>query len=610
MSNFFKRVISFCFISLSFILISFIWNDISLPLKNTNQTVGFLPIQNYNPFNDTIRYLCIIIIPLFLYVLFKIYIQKKKIKLNNLLGKTSNNLDGKLIHFSEIKYFFIGFLFLIIVQFLSFDHAHDKLDYLHDGDYLMPAYNFISDEGFWSTAFSSHGGADIFYAMLSWKIFKTTSIGSVKVFMSFFVILLKIVSVFFIFKLINLSFLNIRFKKFLFIILSIIIINLSNFEFPMNYSIISYRDMYYLLFFIFLIDFIYYRSVLSIYLIPFITFLTPLLHIDTGIYLNTLFIFLMIYLFLIKEFKNLTKILCVYIICWFSLFVFIGQYEFSSFLNHLIYMAQHVDLVHGLRHPQPIFEINDSKHGFRATKGLIFQLVACLIILREILFRDNRTNKDKILLIFLIFMSFIAYKNALGRSDAQHIRMSSDLPLIIISFFTIEFFLNFFQKKNLKFNYLKYLNFSIFALIIFLFLNIFNFNNLKNNRFFLSSIKNDDYKFLDEDSKKFINKSAIYFKDEKCIFNFTTDISLPYFMKKKTCNKYFSPWLISGIKLEKEYIDDLKKIDHNFILYSSPKFSPDNITTKERLKIVNKYLIKNYNKVYSEDGFEILEKLN
>ena len=474
----------------------------------------------------------------------------------------------------------------------------------------MPAYNFTFGSGIWSSAFSSHGGADIFYAVLAWKIFKTASIGSVKVFMSFFVIFLKIISVFFILKLVNLSILKQEFKKFFFVILSFIIINFSNFEFPMNYSIISYRDIYYLLFFIFLVNFIYFRSTTSIYLISIISFLTPLIHIDTGIYLNALLLLLVVYLILIKEFKNLIKLVSTYFICWIILFISVGQYEFSSFISHLIYMAQHVDLVHGLQHPQPIFEAGDSKHGFRGTKGLLLQLLACLIILREILFRDTRTTEDKIFLIFLIFMSFIAYKNALGRSDAQHIRMSSDLPLIIVIFFIIESFLKFLQKKDLRFNFSKYFNSIILILFILFSLSTFNLGNLKKNQSLISSIKKKDFQFLDQDSKIFIKNSDVYFKDEKCIFNFTTDISFPYFIKKKTCNKYFSPWLISGLKLEKEYIKDLQTIDHRYILYNSPKYNPDNLSTHVRLKIVNDFLKKNYKEVYSQDGFEILEKLN
>ena len=273
-------------------------------------------------------------------------------------------------------------------------------------------------------------------------------------------------------------------------------------------------------------------------------------------------------------------------------------------------MAQHVDLVHGLKHPQPFFEINENKHGFRATKGLLMQLLAFILVIREVFFKDSRSSKDKIILIFLIFMSFIAYKNALGRSDAQHIRMSSDFPLIIIFFFLIESFLKFLQKKDFRLNYSKHLNYLAYIILIVFCFNILNINNFKINKFFPSSIEKDDYQLLDLDSKKFIEKSSLYFNNEKCLFNFTTDISFPYFIKKRTCNKYFSPWLISGIKLENEFINDLKKIDHEYILYSSPKYSPDGIDTKMRLKIINNYLLKNYKKIYNENGFEILKKLN
>lgn len=599
----------FSLILLSFILISYLWNDISIPLKNNNQTVGFLTTQNYNPLNDTIRYLCIIGFPLFLYFFLQIYLFKKKLRITKLFNNYTYRLNKTSISFDEIKYYFFGILILIVVQFISFDHSYTKLDYLHDGDYLTPAFNFISGKGIWSSAFSSHGGADIFYAAIAWKIFKITSVSSVKIFMSLFIILLKIISVFFVFKLINISSLDKQFKKFFFVILSVILINFSNFDFPMNYSIISYRDIYYLFFFIFLINFIYNRSNTSVYLISFISFLTPLLHIDTGIYLNSLFLLLVIYLIIIKEFGNLFKLLSSYIVCWFTLFILVGQYEFLSFLNHLIYMAQHVDLVHGLQYPQPIFDLVQ-KHGFRATKGLLLQLLALIIVTREIFFKNKRSTQDKIFLIFLIFMSFIAYKNALGRSDAQHIRMSSDFSLIIIIFFSVESFLQFLQKKDSRLQLSKYLNLSILAILILLIFKFINLNNFEKNEFFTSFIKKDDFQLLDQDSKKFILKSAKFFKNEECLFNFTTDISLPYFFKKKTCNKYFSPWLISGIKLENEYIKDLKRINHKYVIYSSPKYYPDNINTQERLKFVNEYLKKNYDKIYSENGFEILKKLN
>ena len=66
--------------------------------------------------------------------------------------------------------------------------------------------------------------------------------------MAFFIVLLKITSIVFVFKLANVSYLNKEYKKTLFFFLSTFILLLSDFQFPMNYSAVSYRDVYYLLF--------------------------------------------------------------------------------------------------------------------------------------------------------------------------------------------------------------------------------------------------------------------------------------------------------------------------------------------------------------------------
>ena len=115
---------------------------------------------------------------------------------------------------------------------------------------------------------------------------------------------------------------------------------------------------------------------------------------------------------------------------------------------------------------------------------------------------------------------------------------------------------------------------------------------------------------MDESSQIFFTKANDLFLNENCIFNFTTDISIPYFLRKKTCNKYISPWLISGIKLETKYIEDLKNIDHKYIIYSSPKYLVDRISTKKRLKIVDRYINENYQSIFFNNGYEILKKLN
>ncbi len=603
-----KSLITFLII-ISFILISYFWKIISVPLINTNETIGIITIQNINPINDTIRYALIISVPLLIYLISNVIFLKKNINIKQFFYLNYKFEDEEKISIRDTKYLFIGLFAIIFFQFVSYDHINLNLDYLHDGDYLTPAYNFISTNKFWSAAFSSHGGSDIFYAALSWKIFNTESIGAVRVFMAFFIVLLKITSIVFVFKLANVSYLNKEYKKALFFFLSTFILLLSDFQFPMNYSAVSYRDVYYLLFFIFIVDFFIFRKTYTFIAIPIVTFLTPLLHIDIGIYLSFLFCLFVIFLILNREIRLSLKILSIYFFCWFLFILLFGIIELKAFWSHLYYMALHVDLVHGFEHPQPIFEIGIKEHAVRGTRGLLIQLIASILILREILFKNRFSKSNKIILIFLFIFSIIAYKNALGRSDAQHIRMSSDFPIIISIFLVLNLFFDYISKKNKK-NYLKYVKKFKIVFFVFIVLHVSDFKNIKKLKNLNSFIIEKDQNFLDESSQIFFTKANDLFLNENCIFNFTTDISIPYFLRKKTCNKYFSPWLISGIKLETKYIEDLENIDHKYIIYSSPKYLVDKISTKKRLKIVDRYINENYQSIFFNNGYEILKKLN
>ena len=109
---------------------------------------------------------------------------------------------------------------------------------------------------------------------------------------------------------------------------------------------------------------------------------------------------------------------------------------------------------------------------------------------------------------------------------------------------------------------------------------------------------------MNSKTRNFIDFLKIEFKNEKCIYNFTEDLSLAYLLKKPSCNKYFAPWLASGLKLEEDYINNLKENKPNYIIYKSSQFRID-IDTVDRLKNINKYILKNYTPYFDNEGYEI-----
>jgi len=278
-----------------------------------------------------------------------------------------------------------------------------------------------------------------------------------------------------------------------------------------------------------------------------------------------------------------------------------------------------MDLAHGLEYPSPFFSIAESKDGMRATRGLLFQIIAGILILKNTIFtKDNLPKNYKILLLFIFFLCLIVYKNALGRSEAYHIRMSTDIQLIIIAFFLLKNFLRTIERKNSH----KQINLFIRVVPIVLCLVIFfnNFTNIKNlNNILTSKIKFLDYIKLEDDQfiktawsnnvhlTDFLKRFNQLNKKEKCVQNFTADIILPYLLKKPTCTKYFSSWLASGYEIEMDYIKYIEKQKPNLILYEASGGNVDGIDTKKRLKYVNKYILENYVEYYSYEGSKIFK---
>ena len=80
--------------------------------------------------------------------------------------KSDHNLDIRI----NDQLIFLLFLILIIFDFFQTDFPPtDYLDTLHDGDYLATISNHIHYGGFWNSAFTVHGGENIFLPLFAYK---------------------------------------------------------------------------------------------------------------------------------------------------------------------------------------------------------------------------------------------------------------------------------------------------------------------------------------------------------------------------------------------------------------------------------------------------------
>ena len=312
--------------------------------------------------------------------------------------------------------------------------------------------------------------------------------------------------------------------------------------------------------------------------------------------------------------KKIFSIISIILFFWLLCVIFFGITELTIFAKNVISISSSIGFTHGLVYPDPFFDIRELKHGSRATKGLLLQIIAGLIVTYKVFIKnDDIKNNNKFFYILVYLLSFIFYHTALVRSDSFHIRMSCDLPIIIITFFILEYLLfniqNFFKYKVKE----KMTNSFIFvSFFIIIFISIYFKSDYQNIKYIKKRYEKfvnlkDDF-FMNKGTKELIDYLKIESANDRCVQNFTYELAIPYYLKKPTCTPYYSSFLAGSKSLQQNYIDILKKSDPSFVIYRSNMFIIDGFDVPERLFDVKKYIEKNYNVHKKINRFLIYKK--
>lgn len=601
-----KNILIISITTLAVAFCSIIWKYINLNFSNITQATGAITQQNYSTDADTLRYIIFILIPLTAFLI-SFYFLKK--------SKTRNFVD--LIKFPELEkinyhaFLPVVILFaLIFFQFLSLNLPVGPIDTFHDGELFSVTKNAIYKGSFFKDTYTIHGFSDIFYPLIFWKITGLETIGSGRLFFFFLNLLIKILCLVLSYQLIKFS--RVKNKTIFFIIFSLILLTFSDYQVPINFSLFSYRDIYIIIFLIFLSNIFLVNN--YPFFIKFCLGALPpfalIMHIDTGVFLFVLLFSFIIYLLINKKFKDTLHIILSIFFSIIIIFFYLGFEELQNFFKNAITIILSMDYLHGTKYPEPFFSIGENKNGMRATRGLLLQLTAGLFVLYNMITKTNNLSKGgKVFFIFLFFLSFIMYKNALGRSDSYHIRMSNDLPLLINAYFIINYLI---LKLEKWFDPILLSNKKILIIVLLIipmfFFNKINLNKIKNYNKEIHLLVNLPNKhFIDDNMYDFVENFKKLTLNDSCIQNFTDDLILLYLIDKPSCTKFIASWLASPNHLQEEYIDSLKETKPNYIIYNSVYFKVDGVEMSDRLKKVNGYILKNYQFYKNINSYEVLK---
>ena len=571
--------------SLLLLAISIIfWDSIKLPYDESNVIVGQPFYKKFNPINDKIRFLFFIVPSVLIYLFcylrvntntFRFNLKSKDFFLYRLKIKEVN-ADNSLNLYSYL------FILLITLEFFSLDFNRyiKTVDMFHDGTLLVPPLNYLQNKELLKSTIHNYGFIGNNLGLFSNFVLGYYSIGSI----TFISLMLVYLNKFFIILISKkiISYLNFEdtLKKLLFIIFTFFLI----FSIPHYFG--GPRTSLFL-FFILLLGTALCDSTFSkfkFFIVGIFSVISLLWWFDIGFYTNLLIILTAIYLVLNKENEQLLVLLVSIISSWSLFLLIISPEEIKELFYQLnfIYSTSHYSL--SIEYIKPF-----SANSGRWTKALIIIYMASLMLIHLNFSKKFFVNyKVKVFVSLLFIAGVILFNDALMRSDSMHVKSSSGL---YTSVFVLLILIFLFQRVKIirkikKLNYnLKFISFNI---IVFIFLTFIFFSSVKiTNIFYVKNnieklIKAEDNLFLNNNLSTFLKRYKELSKTDDCVQVLSSDVAVPYFLKKPSCTQFFMPvFILNGIT-ESKFIDQLNKSAPNIILFKSP-----NIVLLETLNMPN-----------------------
>ena len=600
-SNKTRFIFSFC---ITIIVVSsyLIWDQIALSVsdeKVKDFSNSIYVSNNYNHWNEILRFSYAVLLPSLILIIYLIFTNnftipiKEKIKSNH-FKKSKGNLK---------LFFIISFIFIII--FLSYSPKTHTLDSLHEGMRLSAWENFIFYKNFWENSFITVGwGQEFLIPLLSNFFFDEVSINKTRLVLFFYGFINQFLLLILIYKISYIQNFKQDTKSIFFIFFSTIILFLSNFNNP----ILSHREIPIIIFFTLILNILNNKKIfIYLVLIGLLSSFSFLWSIDRGVFLNVLLFVFLILQILNNNYKNFWIIFLSVIFGWFIVYLFFEQNDFLNYLKNSLWIFSNIEYVYGLIHPTPF---GDQIGSSRAGKNIFILTCTSLLAIKYGFSKNIKVSKnEKVFLLFLLLISLISYKIALGRSDGPHLRSAMFFSYLTLSYITLVnlgYFLDQNKSKDIFKKVLKFLAFFLFTGLIVKIIIIENkffkkdfkstiFKNYNNN-FYYSKNKIELYKKLKKATKK-----------EEFINNFSYDASIPFIVSKPSCNKYYFIYSLGGRKIQHDYINYLKKSNSNLIILKKNDRYIDS-SIKNNLPIIFSYIKNNYVIFEEFKNYQIVKK--
>lgn len=624
----FKIVFFFALLLVAVIFSSYI----VIPYSNKYGVSGPLTLLEFNPSNNVIRFLFIVFFPAVTYAV--VYFIKKIIfiKINNDLAKEIDieTATNKELHKSEEKldgnssnklnrWALLAIFILFLFFHLGFSTFNNKpLDTFHEGESLGTAVDYQSDKKpykdtiFLQGIFQNPGRSVVAFNLFGRSISSQRLMESI---LNIIVFILFFTTIFFLFDL------QIVYGVFAGIILFLLL--------DIGYNI-PFRDITTYLFVIvvslFHSKFVKRTSTNSsltkgeiplLCSLSFLCFFIPAASfansIDRGLYsfAGAIFLFLITTVLLYKK----KKILPLFILS-----------ATGGFITGLVVVAiaakgALIELFSFAFIQMPLFKglLDEFVYEFNGKNLLPIVLFSAIIfwmtdrLLMSVVDKNGRFfDKIKIFIadyyieLFLLFLSLVFFRSALGRSDIGHIAYVSAPLYLTLVYLLVKNGIGSREEGSRLFY-----SVTIIFLLLLIVSNLFRHDLSKEENWWKFSTNMTDEQLMPESHKKTIEFLKNNLKDDEYFITLTSEATWYYFVNKPCPIKFPIVMFASPKFYQKEAVREIKnkKDKIKYIIYKNNLWTNnfDFIPNEKRLPILFKYIRQNYQFSIMIDDQEIWE---
>lgn len=588
--------------------------NIALPFSNPAEISGPLTAMRVNPINNTVRFLCIIFFPtvvyLALYTLSTGFLKKNRSSYDicdekhELREKNDLALDRKIKKRDKIVLFvFFATLLFVYLGFSTFNNK--PLDTFHDGESLGPAVDYLKGKTPYLDTIMVHGlFQDSMRSAIAFELFGK-SISSYRLFTSILEIvafLLFFATLFFLFnkKLVYGAFLG----TILFLLLDV------------GYNI-TFRDII-TYFFIIIVCLFYYEFInisskktpkergrsRAFYVLSFLTFFIPIASfansIDRGIYsfVSVVFLFFLtllslrekkdVYAYAISAISGFIGGVVLLGIVFkgglkdFVYFTFVAMPSFKELLDAFVYEFQGRNLIPVIVFSAVIFWLSNRLVLFISEKDM------------PLIERMRNFARSHFLELFLLVLSLIFFKGALGRCDIGHILYVSWPLFTLLAYILIRHNFGLGMDDNKLFYSLTFI--VLLAVSLATLYKHDPFDAKKNWWKFSNDVK--DEQFMPENQKKTIEFLKKNLKKDEYFYSLTSEGTWYYFIDRPCPTRFPSTVLATPNFYQKEVVRDLgEKGDKvKYIIFRNNLWTNnlDFIPNEKRYPYLIEYIKENY----------------